>query len=33
MQKSVKFGEKWVLYADFIESDIYALQKPEHFSL
>lgn len=29
MQKSVKFGEKWVFYADFMESDIYVLQKTQ----
>lgn len=32
MQESVKFGEKWVFYADFMESDIYVLQKPKHLS-
>lgn len=29
MQKSVKFAD---FYADFMESDIYVLQKPKHFS-
>lgn len=32
MQKSVKFGEKWVFNADFMESDIYVLQKSKQLS-